>query len=98
MKRIALAAATAAAVFTTAPSSVGVVPAQAENLQLAQVDVQIGRDREDRVYRDRRDSGVTVGVGPRGVEIGPRARCRTVTTTVDRDDGRRVSRTERRCD
>ena len=75
-----------------------VVPAKAESLKLAQVDVQIGRDRDDRVYRDRRDSGVTVGVGPQGITVGPRARCRTVTTTVDRDDGRRVTRTERRCD
>jgi len=73
-------------------------PRRRKALKLAQVDVQIGRDRDDWVYRDRRDSGVTVGVGPQGITVGPGARCRTVPTTVDRDDGRRVTRTERRCD
>jgi hypothetical protein len=106
MKRIALALATGAAVLTAAPLFVGVNPAKAENLKMAQVglDVQVGRDRDQRVYRDRdrrddrRDSDVTVGLCPRGIVVGPRNRCHTVTTTVERDDGRRVTRKERQCD
>ena len=35
---------------------------------------------------------------PHGVTVGPRQRCRMVTTTVERDDGRRITRKERRCD
>jgi hypothetical protein len=114
-KRIALAVATIAAVVTAAPLFVGVNPAKAENLKMAQVgvDVQVGRDRDERVYRDRdrrdrddrvyrdrdrRDSDVTVGFGPQGIVVGPRNRCHTVTTTVERDDGRRVTRKERQCD
>jgi hypothetical protein len=52
------------------------------------VDVQIGRDRDDRYDRDRRryDSDATVGVGPGGVTVGPRQRCRMETTTIERDD------------
>jgi hypothetical protein len=66
---------------------------------MAQVDVQLARDRDDS-YRDRhrRDSDATVGIGPGGITIGPRRNCRTVTTTVERDDGRMVTRKERRCD
>jgi hypothetical protein len=40
----------------------------------------------------------TVGIGPGGVTIGPRRNCRMVTTTVERDDGRTITRKERRCD
>jgi hypothetical protein len=102
MKRIALAVATAAVVFTAASSFGGVIPAKAENLKMAQVEIQVGRDRDvrdERSYRDRRDSGATVGVGPGGIVIGrQRERCRTVTTTVERDDGRQVTRRERVCD
>ena len=101
MKRIAFALATAAIVCTAGSSFGGVFPAKAENLKMAQVDIQVGRDRdyrEERSPRDRRDSGATVGVGPGGIVVGPRQRCRTVTTTVDRDDGRRVTRRERVCD
>jgi len=101
MKRIAFALATAAIVFTAGSSFGGVFPAKAENLKMAQVDIQVGRDRDyrgERSGRDRRDSGATVGVGPGGIVVGPRQRCRTVTTTVDRDDGRRVTRKERVCD
>ena len=101
MKRIALAAATAAVVFAAGSSFGGVIPAKAENLKMAQVEIQVGRDRDvrdERSYRDRRDSGATVGVGPGGITAGPRERCRTVTTTVERDDGRRVTRKERVCD
>jgi hypothetical protein len=99
MMKITLAVAAAAAVLTTAPI---VAPAKAQGVKMAQgVDVQVGRDRYDRDYdRDRRryDSGTTVGVGPGGVTIGPRQNCRYVTTTVERDDGRTVTRKERRCD
>jgi hypothetical protein len=100
MLKIALAVATAAAVLTTAPL---VTPAKAQGAKMAQVDMQTGRhldDRDDRYYRDRRryDSDTTVGVGPGGVTIGPRQRCRMETTTVERDDGRRITRRERRCD
>ena len=105
MMKIVFAAATAAAVFAAAPVLVGTTSAQAQELKLAQVDVQIGRDRDERVIRRdrderviRRDRDVSVGVGPGGIHVGPRReRCRTVTTTVRRDDGTRVKRTERRC-
>jgi len=99
MMRIALAMTAAAAVLTTAPL---VTPAKAQGVKMAQgVDVQVGRDRDDRYYRERRgryDSDATVGIGPGGVTVGPRQRCRMVTTTVERDDGRRITRRERRCD
>ena len=75
MMKIALAVAAAAAVLTTAPL---VTPAKAQG-----VDVQIGRDRYDRYDRDRR-SDTTVGLGPGGVTIGPRQRCRMETTTIER--------------
>ena len=84
MKRIAFAVATAAVVFTVGSSFGGVIPAKAENLKMAQVEIQVGpRDRdvrEERSNRDRRDSGATVGVGPGGVTVGPRERCRTGTS------------------
>jgi len=91
MMKIALTVAAAAAVLNIAPL---VTPAK------AQVDVQIGRDRDDRYDRDRRryDSDATVGIGPGGVTVGPRRRCRMETTTIERDDGRTVTRRERRCD
>jgi len=63
-------------------------------------DLQIGRDRDDRYDRDRRrryDSDTTVGVGPGGVTISPRQRCH-MEITIERDDGRRITRKERRCD
>src|SRR5919197_2140603 len=37
---------------------------------------QIGRDRYDRYDRDRGHEGATVGIGPGGVTVGPRQRCR----------------------
>ena len=96
MMRITLAVAAAAAVLTTAPL---VTPAKA--VKTAQgVDAQIGRDRDDRYDRDRRqrfDSDTTVGVGPGGVTVGPRQRCRIETTTIERD-GRWITREERRCE
>jgi hypothetical protein len=100
MMKIAFAVAAAAAVLTTAPL---VTPAKAQGIKMAQgVDVQVGRDRDDRYDRDRRrgryDSDTTVGLGSGGVTIGPRQRCRMETTTIERDDGRRITRRERRCD
>jgi hypothetical protein len=104
MKMIVLFVATAAVLSTAAPLFAGPISANAGSFQIAQagVDVQVGRDRDrdrDRdEHRDRRDLGVTIGVGPGGVRVGPREHCRTVTTTVQRDDGRTVTRKERRCD
>jgi hypothetical protein len=95
MFRIAIVVATAAAALTTAPLA---TPAKAEGVKMAQVDVQIGRDRDRDRYRSDRDRDTTVGVGPGGVTVGPRQRCRTVTTRVESDDGRMVTRKERRCD
>ena len=95
-----LAAAAAAVMLTTAPLA---TPAKAQELKMAQgVDVQIGRDRYDRSDRydcyDRdRERDTTVGIGPGGVTIGPRQRCRMVTTTIERGD-RTITRRERRCD
>jgi len=96
MMKIGFAVATAAAVLMTAPSLVSTTPAKAQTLKMAQgVDVQLGRDRD---RRRRNDSDVTIGVGPGGVTVGPRQNCRMVTTTVERDDGRTITRKERRCD
>ena len=96
MLKIVLALSAAAALISTTPL---VTPAQAEGVKMAQgVDVQIGRDR-DRYDRERRyDRETTVGVGPGGVTVGPRERCRMVTTRVEGDDGRTFTRRERRCD
>jgi hypothetical protein len=80
-----IASVVAAGVLMTAPL---VTPVKAQGVKMAQVDMQTGRhfeDRDDRDYRDRRryDSNATVGVGPGGVTIGPRQRCRMKTTTID---------------
>jgi hypothetical protein len=88
MMKIAFIAAAAVAVLTTAPLT---IPVKAQG-----VDVQLGRDRDD--YRDRRHNDYTVGIGPGGVTVGPRRNCRMVTTTIERDDGRMITRKERRCD
>jgi hypothetical protein len=94
MMKIAFVAAAAVAVLTTAPVT---TPAKAQG-----IDVQIGRDRydryDDRYDRDRRRDDYTVGIGPGGVTVGPRQHCRTVTTRIERDDGRMITRRERRCD
>jgi hypothetical protein len=100
MMKITLAVAAAAAVLTSAPL---VTPAKAQGIKMAQIDMQTGRHYEDRdpgYYRERRgyDPNATVGVGPGGVTIGPRQRCRMETTTIERDDGRRITRRERVCD
>jgi len=111
MMKMTLAAATAAAVMIAVPWFAGSVPTRAEGLKMAQagVDVQIGRDRDEKSRRDRRDEGakrdkdeggnLTIGIGPKGIEVGPkdRERCKTVTTTVERD-GRKETSSERRCD
>ena len=93
MMKITFAVAIAAAVLMPAPLLAGAIPAEAQNLKMAQVDVQIGRDRD----RRRGDQGTTVGVGPGGVTVGPKQNCRMVTTTVEQG-GRTVTRKERRCD
>lgn len=96
MFKIALAAMITAAALS-APLA---VPASAaQGLQMAQgVDVQVGRDRDHSSDRYRYDRDTTVGVSPGGVTVGPRERCRTVTTRVEGDNGRMVMRKERRCD
>jgi hypothetical protein len=95
MMKITFAMAVAAAVLMPASVLVGTIPAEAQNLKMAQgVDVGIGRDRD----RRRNDSDVTVGIGSGGVTVGPRQNCRMVTTTVERPDGRTITRKERRCD
>jgi len=88
-----LLAATAALMIV--PVLGGATPAKAgDGVRMAQVVIETDRDR----YH-RRDRDVTVGVGPGGVYVGGRRdHCRTVTTWVERDDGRRIKRTERRCD
>jgi hypothetical protein len=99
MRTIMLAVAAATVAFTAAPM-LGELTAKAEGIQTAQVDVQIGpnhdRDRDRDIRRDR-DRDLTVGVGPGGVRIGPRERCRMVTTTVERE-GRTITTRERKCD
>jgi hypothetical protein len=88
----------AAAVLTTVPL---VTPAKARGVKMAQVDMQTGLHLDDPAHynRDRRryDSNATVGVGPGGVTVGPRQRCRMETTTIKRDDGRRITRREHAC-
>jgi len=99
MRTIMLAVAAATVAFVAAPL-VGHISAKAQGVQTAQVDVQVGpnrdRDRDREIRRDR-DRDLTIGVGPGGVRVGPRERCRTVTTTVERE-GRTYTTRERRCD
>jgi hypothetical protein len=73
----------AAAVLTTVPL---VTPAKAQGVEMAQVDMRTGLHLDDpaQYSRDRRryNSSATVGVGPGGVTIGPRQRCRMETATI----------------
>src|SRR5260370_27750930 len=89
MMKLAFVAAAALAVLTTAPLT---IPVKAQG-----VDVQLGRDRDDG-YRHRRDSDVTVGIGPGGVTVGPRRNCRIVTTPVERITVRCITAKNRLCD
>ena len=91
MLKFVFSVAFAAAALTIIPVS---TPSQAQG-----VDVRIGRDRDHHRDHDRRHrSDTTVGISSGGVTVGPRQRCRTVTTTVERDDGRMVKKRERICD
>jgi hypothetical protein len=100
--------ATAIAAATLLAASLAATPSTAQDsrsarqdLRLAQgLDIRIGRDRDDGYRHRRYDSDATVGIGPGGVTVGPRRRqnCRMVTTTIERDDGRIVTRRTRRCD
>ena len=104
MMRLALAATAAALIFTAGSPFGGVTPAKAENLKMAQVEIEVGRDRDVREKRrhhdrhDRREPGGTVGVGPGGIVVGPGEHCRTVTTTIEKPDGRKETHRERVCD
>src|SRR5258707_7089172 len=73
----------AAAVLTTAPLA---TPAKAQGVKMAQVDMQTGLHIDDpaNYSRDRRryDSNAAVGVGPGGVTIRPRQRCRMAASTT----------------
>jgi hypothetical protein len=93
---IKIAFVVAAAALTTVPL---VTLAKAQDVRMAQVDMQTGLHVDDPDNRNRRryHSNATVGVGPGGVTIGPRERCRMETTTIKRDDGRRITRKEPVC-
>jgi hypothetical protein len=96
MKRMTCAMA-AMAMIGSVPLLVVAVPANGENLKVAQVDLQVGpgRDRDQYRYGRERDRDVTIGIGPRGARA---QQCRTVTTHIRRSDGREITRRERRCD
>jgi hypothetical protein len=65
---LAVAAAAAALALTTAPLA---TPSKAQEIKMAQVDIQIGRDRYD---RRRYDNDATVGIGP-GAELPSAHEC-----------------------
>ena len=96
MMKIALLVAAAALMAV-----VLVIPAKAEGVKMAQVDMRTGLHIDDPAHysRDHRryDPNATIGVGPGGVTNGPRQNCRVETTTTKRDDGRRITRRERVC-
>jgi hypothetical protein len=98
----AAAAATLLAVsFPVTPGNTQDSGSSGQQLRLAQgIDIQIGRDRDDGSRRRYNDSDSTVGIGPGGITLEPRRRdnCRTVTTTVQQDDGRMITRQVLRCD
>lgn len=95
------AAALLTASFAATPGNAQGSAAAGRDSRLAQgVDIQVGRDRDDGYRRHRYDSEATVGIGPGGVTVGPHRRenCRMVTTRIERDDGRIVTRRTRHCD
>jgi hypothetical protein len=68
MMKIAFAVTAAAAVLMTVPLLVGTSPIKVQNLRMAQgVDVQLGRNRDDRDRGRRHDSDVT-NIGDRSIE------------------------------
>ena len=94
---VVLGAAVSTAAWAGGATSSAATP---DSFQVAQSDfgVHVGPDRDHgRDYRSRHDRDFSVGIGPGGVQVGPRDHCRTVTTTVERG-GRSVTRRERRCD
>jgi hypothetical protein len=88
----------AAAALTAVPL---VIPANAQGVKMAQVDMRTGLHIDDPAHYSsdhrRYDSNATVGVGPGSVTNGPRQSCRVVTTTIRRDDGRKIAHRERVC-
>jgi hypothetical protein len=99
MMKIGFAVAAAAAVLMTAPSLVKHHSGQGPNPKdgpRRRCSARAGPRRPR--PSPANDSDVTIGVGPGGVTVGPRQNCRMVTTTVERDDGRTITRKERRCD
>jgi len=78
-----------------------VAPAKAQGVKMAQVDMRTGLHIDDPAHfsRDHRryDSNATIGGGPGGFTNGPRQSCHLVTTTIKREDGRRITRKERVC-
>ena len=89
------------AFFVAAAALTAVPLANAQVVKMAQVDMQTGLHIDDPAHysknRRRNDSNAIVGVGPGGVTNGPRQSCRVETTTIKRDDGRRITRRERVC-
>jgi hypothetical protein len=95
MRKMIFAVTAALAALTAVPADA----AGADNTKVAQVDVQIGPGGPDRAYRERRDDpDLSDGAGPGGVSARPGQHCREVSTTVEDDDGRTVTRREQRCD
>ncbi len=85
MMKITLAVAVGAVIATAVPLSIASSAAPSENLKVAQVEIR---------------SDQRIQVGPGGVTVGPKKkqRCRTVTTTTETPDGRKITKRERVCD
>jgi hypothetical protein len=100
MTKIVLSVTAAAAIFTAASLFNNLAPANAQDLKMAQgIDVQVGHEQDQRGGDRRNDNAnPTIRIGPGGVSVGQKRHCHTVTITEERPDGRRVRRTERRCD
>jgi hypothetical protein len=83
MLKMTLAVAAAAVIVAATPLLVVSSPAQSEDLKLAQVQVE----------------QPNVQIGPGGVTVGPKKpKCRTVTTTTETSDGRKITKREKVCD